>query len=158
MQSILQREQPAFVGIAARRVAEFDQPDVGVLLDAMQRPADDGLAAMGEAGDLDQRGILDFDRLVERPFVSEHGSRRAGQHDHCGERDEQAVAKRPDHLGRSNNTPTLRALQIGRPPWAAAPSIPSLSISNPRIAQIPETSAACRDPADCPSSIIVSAT
>src|ERR1700719_516636 len=100
-----------------RRLPQFHDPYLGVLLDARKGLAAAETAILREARDLSQDGVLHLDGLVERPVKGEHAADRAGQYDDCGQPDEETSAQRPYHDGRSTIHPTPRTLRI-----AVAPS------------------------------------
>src|SRR5438270_13423146 len=99
-----------------RRVPQFHDPYVGVLLDAQKRLAAAETAILREARDLSQDGVLHLDGLVERPVKGEHTADRAGQYDDCGQPDKETSAQRPYHDGRFTIHPTPRPFQIAVAP------------------------------------------
>src|SRR2546421_2982737 len=100
-----------------RRLAQFHDPYLGILLDARKGLTAAETVILREACDLSQDGVLHLDGLVERPVKGKRAAERTGQYDDCSQPDEDTSAQRPYHDGRSTIHPTPRTLRI-----AVAPS------------------------------------
>jgi hypothetical protein len=74
LQTIGQGEELTIVRQASRRLSQVDEPDLGVFLDAVKRLAAAEAAALGQARELDQDRVLQFDGFAECPSVGEHAA------------------------------------------------------------------------------------
>ena len=118
VEAVLQAPELTFFGAAsAAIVPKLDHVDLRVGIDAAKGLLASDAAALQQAANLDQNGILHLNRLVEGPEIAEYAACAARQQDHRGQTDEKAGAQRRCHDGRSTIHPTPRTFRI-----AVAPS------------------------------------
>jgi len=84
VQAVLQAPELTLLGAAPRRRPQFDNVNFCLRVNAPKRLIALNAAALHQAADLDQNGILHLNGLVERPAIAEHAADTARQQDHCG--------------------------------------------------------------------------